>query len=97
MDNEILRRVCADSARQMCANLEGKAADVAFHVYQNKDLGHPDIGRLAFVMVGTGCTFTEPPKSAPDGPWGMGWRYQRVGPLTWNELVDIKDHKYSDN
>ena len=29
--------------------------------YENKDIGHPDLGRLQFIHVGDGCTFKEAP------------------------------------
>ena len=48
--------------------------------YQNADLGHPDCGRLQFLMVGDGCTFANAPERAPDTrDCGLGWRYVHVG------------------
>ena len=47
--------------------------------YQNHDLGHPDIGRMAFLKVGPGCTFTEAPERRPDTSDMIGWRYLHVG------------------
>jgi hypothetical protein len=46
-------------------------------VFENADLGHPEVGRLVFAPV----TPDEEKKvrigqtSLPDGPYGMGWRY----------------------
>lgn len=49
-------------------------------VYENHDLGHPDMGRLAALKIGPGCTFQHPPKVSPDrDDVGPGWRYLFVG------------------
>ncbi len=45
-------------------------------VYENKDLSSRDVGVLVFLRFGKGATFVDPPKHAPDGSWGLGWRYQ---------------------
>lgn len=48
--------------------------------YQNHDLGHPDLGRLTFFVVGPGRTYQDPPRHAPDSAAiGLGWRYLLVG------------------
>ena len=47
--------------------------------YENHDLGHPNVGHLVFLVVGPTRTFKEAPEKAPDGPWGMGWRYLFAG------------------
>jgi hypothetical protein len=61
--------------------------------YQNHDLGHPDIGRLAFLKVGPGCTFPTPPERRPDTPDLIGWRYLHVGfvDLASGVVVDSPD------
>ena len=54
--------------------------EVTWHAYQSHDLGHYNIGHLQFLAVGPGCTFKEPPRSAPDSNTsGFGWRYVHVG------------------
>jgi len=48
--------------------------------YRNEDLGHRDVGRLAFLRVGQGCTYEVPPAQYPDtADVGLGWRYRLVG------------------
>ena len=48
--------------------------------YQNQDLSHPDVGRLAFLQHGPWNTFKEPPKQYPDTHHvGLGWRYRLIG------------------
>lgn len=32
-------------------------------------------GKLIYIHVGEGCTYKEPPKHAPDGSWGAGWKF----------------------
>lgn len=54
--------------------------DTVWYAYQNHDLGHPDIGRTAFLAVGSQNTFKTPPKNYPDSQaTGLGWRYVLVG------------------
>ena len=48
--------------------------------FENADMSHPELGRLTFLKVGKGCTFSEAPKHAPDSAAiGLGWRYLYVG------------------
>lgn len=48
--------------------------------YQNHDMGHRDLGGLAFLKIGPGCTNVTAPKHYPDGTSvGMGWRYLFAG------------------
>jgi hypothetical protein len=48
--------------------------------FRNADMGHRDLGRLSFLLVGSGCTFADPPKHAPDSAEiGLGWRYPHCG------------------
>ena len=49
--------------------------------YENQDLGSGDAGRLVFLRCGEGCTHATPPPRAPDGSYGLGWRYLLVGQL----------------
>jgi hypothetical protein len=45
-------------------------------VYMNKDLGSPDVGKLAFMKVGGKATYKEAPKRMPDNPTiPIAWRY----------------------
>jgi len=53
--------------------------------YENKDLGHPDGGRLQFLHVGAGCTFAVPPPRMPDTNVGLGWRYVLVGTVNLDD------------
>ena len=48
-------------------------------VYQNMDMGHPDLGRLQFLQYGEGCTHVTPPSRCPDTHVGSGWRYCYIG------------------
>lgn len=50
-------------------------------VYQNQALDSVQYGHLVFIIIGPGRTLTEAPSKAPDGPYGMGWRYLHVGYL----------------
>ncbi len=48
--------------------------------FQNQDMGHHDLGRLAFLQYGPGCSYPHPPQRYPDTPAiGLGWRYLHVG------------------
>jgi len=51
-------------------------------VYENQDLGHPDIGRRQFVSYGSKAAqieTDEPPQRMPDIGGAINWRYQLVG------------------
>lgn len=48
-------------------------------VYQNQALDSANAGHLVFIIIGPDRTLKEAPKNAPDGPYGMGWRYLHVG------------------
>jgi len=50
-----------------------------WHVYQNQDLGHPNQGHLEFLRVGPENTLKTAPKTLPDTPGQINWRYQHVG------------------
>jgi len=71
----------ANDATVECWNkvLADNPCKVKWHAYQNHDLGHFNIGHLQFLAVGPGCTFKEPPRTAPDTQHGLGWRYILVG------------------
>lgn len=44
-------------------------------VYENVELGHRNMGHVIVLCVGLNRTFTYPPRKAPDGNYGLGWRY----------------------
>ena len=48
-------------------------------IYQNQALDSNNAGHLVFIIVGSARTLKEAPPKAPDGPYGMGWRYLHVG------------------
>lgn len=53
-----------------------------WYAYQNQDMSHSDLGRVAFLQVGEQCTHQTPPPHYPDTrSVGFGWRYLRVGPV----------------
>lgn len=60
-------------------------------VYQNQALDSANSGHIVFLIVGPTRTLKEAPKHAPDGPYGMGWRYLHVGflNLETNELEKV--------
>jgi len=43
--------------------------------YRNEALDSATCGHVIFLKVGKDCTFTRPPKQAPDGLYGTGWKY----------------------
>lgn len=48
--------------------------------YQNHAMDSADLGKLIFLMIGPGRTYSEPPLHAPDGELhGSGWKYRLVG------------------
>lgn len=49
--------------------------------YENKALDSADAGRCIYIKYGEDCTFKVPPTPAPDGPYGLGWKYILVGPV----------------
>jgi len=62
-----------------------------WYAYQNHDMGHPELGHLAFMKCGPGCTFEEPPGKHPDTPGKIMWRYVLVGRVDLDEgkVVDL--------
>jgi len=55
--------------------------------YQNNDLGHPNLGHLKFLKVGSGCTYESAPSKMPDTFTDINWRYTHVG------FVDLETGK----
>jgi hypothetical protein len=52
----------------------------SWSAWQCVDMSSADLGRLQFIKIGRGCTFTEVPSRCPDTPTaGFGWRYTYVG------------------
>jgi hypothetical protein len=74
---------------------EASAQDV-WYAYQNHDLGHFDVGRLAFLVCGPSRTHREPPGCYPDtSSLGFGWRYTLVGRVDLKEGVVVPLEKKS--
>lgn len=51
-------------------------------VYQNQDLGHPDLGQLQLASYGSPAAQLEtgePPQVLPDMAGRVNWRYQLTG------------------
>ena len=50
-------------------------------VYENHDLGHPELGRIVCLSFGSpeSALGVEPPQRMPDLPQLIGWRYQLIG------------------
>ncbi len=48
-------------------------------VYQDQALDSAAAGSLVFIIIGPERTLKEAPVKAPDGPYGMGWRFLHVG------------------
>jgi len=44
-------------------------------VFRNADLGHYDLGRRVFLPINAATVVTVGQTKAPDGSYGMGWRY----------------------
>ena len=61
-----------------------------YAVYQNNDLGHPDIGHLKFLAVGPENTLKEAPQRLPDTRSEINWRYLFAGwvDLSTGEIVE---------
>jgi hypothetical protein len=51
-----------------------------WYAYQNVALDSYDVGRIAFLKCGPGCTYEVAPEQYPDTPTvGLGWRYRKIG------------------
>lgn len=51
-------------------------------VYENWDMGHPDLGELRLISYGSGESALKsdtPPNILPDWPGVINWRYSLVG------------------
>jgi hypothetical protein len=51
-------------------------------VYENADMGHPELGHLQFVSYGSSAAqleMDEPPQRLPDIGNRINWRYQLIG------------------
>lgn len=62
-----------------------------WYAYQNRDMGHPQLGHLQFLHCGPGNTFKTPPNRMPDTARSLGWRYLLVGVvnLSTGSIEDI--------
>lgn len=47
--------------------------------YQNQAMDSAGLGHIIFLKVGEDCTHKTPPKHAPDGAYGTGWKYLPIG------------------
>jgi len=80
--------VIAGEALEAMKKLSGRWA-----VYQNHDLGHPELGCLHFLAFGEGRTYNLPPNKYPDTQHGIGWRYQLVGEVDFSaNPVVVKEY-----
>ena len=52
-----------------------------YGVYRNEALDSGNAGQVIFLAYGPGCTLTEPPPHAPDGRYGMGWKFCLIGTI----------------
>lgn len=59
----------------------------SWFVYQNMALDSSNTGHVLFLKCGPDCTLKDPPPHAPDGPYGLGWKYRMVG------RVELKEGK----
>jgi len=61
--------------------------------YQNQALDSMNCGHVIFLAFGAGCTYENDealPAYAPDGTYGLGWRYKHVGYVNL-ETGDIEE------
>lgn len=59
--------------------------DTKWAAYQNRDIGHGNLGHLRFIAVGPQNTIKEAPRGRlPDFPDELNWRYIFVG---WADLA----------
>lgn len=81
----------ATSLRQLRERI-GSGESVA--VYRNEAMDSATCGHHIFLLIGPTRTFQEPPKNAPDGAYGAGWKYCFVGflNLETNQLRSPDGH-----
>lgn len=51
-------------------------------VYENHDLGHPELGHRQYVSFGSteaALSMADPPQGLPDWPGAINWRYALIG------------------
>jgi len=51
----------------------------SWYAYRNEAFDSSTFGHLIYLQCGEGCSFPEPPKRAPDGEYGIGWKYLPAG------------------
>lgn len=59
-------------------------------VYENHDLGHPEMGHRKYVSYGSPAAYLEvdePPQRLPDTPQEINWRYALIGVCTEGPVV----------
>ena len=84
-----------------CGGIDPEALDAmrsraragdTWHAYRNEDMGHRDLGRLTFLVVGPTRTFQVPPEHAPDSAdIGLGWRYRHLGTVALDSGTVVAD------
>lgn len=52
-----------------------------YGVYRNEALDSGSCGQVIFLAYDPGCTLAEPPPYAPDGRYGMGWKFRLIGTI----------------
>jgi hypothetical protein len=50
-----------------------------FVAFQSMDMSSETLGDVVFIRIGEDSTLKVIPPQAPDGQWGLGWRYKPVG------------------
>lgn len=75
--------------RQMAAVVTAKPS-TRWAAYQNHDMGHPLLGHLQFLAVGSEVTFKQAPRAYPDTRFGLGWRYLFVGWVDLDRCVVVE-------
>lgn len=103
---EITAENIVERIRRDWADSDGKGTPVIEHintwlergdgvaVYENQDLGHPELGKRMYVSFGSEDALfpDEPPERMPDFPNQINWRYTLEGvyrgdPLPLDEPV----------
>lgn len=80
--------------------LRAKAKEgTTFYAYENAELNPSNGQQVVFLLVGPGCTYTQPPPHAPDSQaYGTGWKMLLKGrvDLEKGEIipVDPPDPRY---
>ena len=70
---EDFQKVPSESLDQM------KYSGGDWYAYQNQVMDSCGLGHIIYLKCGEGCTHKTPPKNAPDGNYGLGWKYRLIG------------------